>query len=240
MAYYQQQVLVSQKRGPAGNKILNRANEAYLIPRDPLILLSKGALFVLADGRDCATFDTMAAEIVLDTVINIYYQHPAEAISDTLSYAIKQANQSLYIANEQIANEQQCNQRTPCIGLCTTCLAVVIQNETAYIAGVGHSHVYLIRDEQIYCLNEAMTKVDNIHTTLGQQPEMHIHTVHQPLQPGDTLLLCSEGLYRQVNIQDIHMLIDKKDPQKCIDPLIKYAQDKGGADIAALILHIPQ
>jgi PPM family protein phosphatase len=72
---------------------------------------------------------------------------------------------------------------------------------------------------------------------LGREPEVEVDLAEIPVQPGDYLLLCSDGLTRMVPEVTLARTIDElRDPQSICDALIHAANRNGGADNITVIV----
>jgi serine/threonine protein phosphatase PrpC len=72
---------------------------------------------------------------------------------------------------------------------------------------------------------------------LGGAPDVDVELTEVPLQPGDYLLLCSDGLTRMVPERTLNTAIGElQDPQRICDYLIDAANRNGGADNVTVIV----
>lgn len=144
-------------------------------------------------------------------------------------------------------------------GMGTTCTLVLIDGSTAHLAHVGDSRAYLLRGGELTQVTEDHTLVQrmvregrisqeeaghhpqrNIITrSLGVDDEVQVDTLTLELEPGDRLLLASDGLTSMVSQEEIRRLLsDGDDPQAQADALVQAANDAGGEDnITVLVLH---
>ncbi len=157
------------------------------------------------------------------------------------------ANLAVYRRNRQ----QQLDMGT------TMAVALVIGN-MAYIANVGDSRVYLYREneglEQITRDHSSVARLveagaitpdevyshpkrNEIYRSLGHQSTVKVDTFSVPLQVGDVLLLCSDGLWEMVRDVSIEGIIESTLPdlaQTC-DQLRHAALNGGGKDNISMI-----
>ncbi|TMC21797.1 MAG: serine/threonine-protein phosphatase [Chloroflexi bacterium] len=174
------------------------------------------------------------------------------AIEDQLRVAIEQANKAILRYGEQ---------QPAARGLGSTVTVALVQNDHAYIANVGDSRTYLLRNNSLTLVTVDHSLVaklveakqiteDEIYThpqrnliyrSLGAgHKTIEVDIFHQMLQPNDSLLLCSDGLWEMVRQQDIERILNEQiSPQKICDKLINLANENGGEDnITAVVVHV--
>jgi protein phosphatase len=140
----------------------------------------------------------------------------------------------------------------------TTVTMAVVVGERAVIANVGDSRTYLLRDNQLRQISKDHSLVgtlvaegailpDEIYTHpqrnvifrfLGQQGLVQPDIFYETLQPGDYLLLCSDGLWEMVRNDrlTIHLVKDSKDPMHACEELVESANMAGGEDNISVIV----
>jgi serine/threonine protein phosphatase PrpC len=228
----------------------NEDNLTRLVPKDPKLMDQKGAIFVVADGMGGHAAGEVASEIAVETIREEYYESASEDVAEALVRAIKQANQVIY---------ERATEQAGRAGMGTTCVAVVARGGVAYIANVGDSRVYLIRDGQIRqvthdhswvaeqvragMLTEEQARTHahrNVITrALGTQPEVEADLFIEPIQDGDLFLLCSDGLSGPVSDSDLNRIVLAGTPQEAVRDLIAQANEQGGPDnITAVLVHV--
>src|SRR5579859_2935847 len=230
----------------------NEDNMAFVIPKDPLVMANKGALFIVADGMGGHAAGEVASEIAVDTISNMYYQDDSEEGGVSLLRAIRRANASIH----QRAAENML--RT---GMGTTCVAAVLRGNIAYIANVGDSRAYLLRGNQVVQItrdhswvaeqvragllteDQARTHAQRnvITRCLGTQAEVDIDVFHEELKEGDSLVLCSDGLSGLVSDEELHRIVDQFVPQESVYHLVERANENGGPDnITAIVVRVQE
>jgi serine/threonine protein phosphatase PrpC len=175
-----------------------------------------------------------------------------EAAEEQLKVAIQQANRAILRYGEQKPSAH---------GLGSTVTAVLIQNDHAFIANVGDSRTYLLRGNVLQPVTKDHSLVqklveanqigpDDVYThpqrnliyrSLGAgHKNIEVDVFQETVQPGDTFLLCSDGLWEMVRHQELQkVLSEQRSPQKICDMLIDMANNHGGEDnITAIVVHI--
>jgi protein phosphatase len=174
------------------------------------------------------------------------------AIEEELRTAVQEANKAILTYGER---------KTAARGLGSTVTAALIQNNQVYIANVGDSRTYLLRDDQLTALTQDHSLVAKlveskqitaeevythpqrnlIYRSLGAgHRNIDVDIFHEVLRPGDKLLLCSDGLWEMVRHQDLKDLLkEQSSPQLICDKLIALANKNGGEDnISAIVVHV--
>ena len=139
----------------------------------------------------------------------------------------------------------------------TTVVGAWVTQHIASVAHVGDSRAYLFHDNHLepltrdHSLVEATVRaglVDREQSlqsdhqnvlvrVLGGAPDVEVELSEVPLQPGDYLLLCSDGLTRMVPERALTTAIaELQNPQQICDSLIDAANRNGGADNITVIV----
>ncbi len=230
----------------------NEDNMTRYVPKDSKIMERKGAIFVVADGMGGHAAGEVASEIAVEAIREEYYEAESDGVIEGLQHAIKQANRVIY---------ERATEQAGRAGMGTTCVAVVTRGPLAYIANVGDSRVYLIRDGQMRQLTndhswvaeqvragmltdeQARTHAHRnvITRALGTQAEVEPDLFVEVLQEGDRLLLCTDGLSGPVSDPEMNRIISSSPPQEAVRALIAQANEQGGPDnITAVLIHVQE
>lgn len=143
----------------------------------------------------------------------------------------------------------------------TTCVAAVLRGATAYIANVGDSRGYLVRKGHVRQITQDHSWVAeqvrlgqmseeearchgmrNIITrSLGPFPEVEVDIFVEPVEEGDALVLCSDGLSGMVSDHEITSIVENFGPQESVYRLVECANEQGGIDnITAIVARVHQ
>lgn len=176
----------------------------------------------------------------------------SKSVEEQLKSAIQQANRAIVSYGERHSGSR---------GLGSTVTGVLVENEQAYVANVGDSRTYLLRSGNLSPLTKDHSLVAKLVEARQIEPEevyshpqrnliyrslgaghknIDVDVFHETLQPNDTLLLCSDGLWEMVRHDDLlKVLSEQASPQAICDKLITLANANGGEDnITAVVVHV--
>lgn len=214
--------------------------------------LNGWALAIVADGMgghqagDIAS--TMAVELIQDGLQRVNPNLSAEERQRQLQTAIEVANEKIF---------EFASQRENYHGMGTTVVTVLARDDRAVIAHIGDSRAYRIRDESIEQLTEDHSLVNelvrsgqisreeanhhprrNVLTrALGTEPTIEVDVQEITWQPGDLLLLCSDGLSSLVEKNKLLQTVaGEGELEAKVQQLVKAALDAGGDDNITVVL----
>ena len=216
---------------------------------------ARGTLFMVADGMGGAAAGEIASQMATEIVLKEFREHwlPLQDLTaDAFARVLKRAVQS---ANQQIHGYASSHQEFR--GMGTTATIAGLLADTLYLAQVGDSRGYLVRDgvaKQITKDQSLMQKLieagelteeeaaqserrNIILQALGPEPAIKVDLTHQRVRRGDTLVLCSDGLSGQVTKDDIaRVVLEEKDLVQACRRLIDMANSVGGPDNITVII----
>lgn len=228
---------------------INEDNLNTIIPQDPHIMATKGVLFVVADGMGGHARGEVASQLVVETVCEAYYRSQDEDIASALRSAVNYANSTVYW--------QDRNDETRDInGMGSTCIAAVLLGEQVYIANVGDSRAYIVRDGQARQISMDHSWVEElvregkitpeqarnhglrnvITRSIGTQEQVEVDIFTEAVQHGDVLVLCTDGLSTLVEDDEISAIVEQYGPQESASQLIACANERGGNDNVTAIV----
>ncbi len=246
--------IVFAQRTDIGLKRESNEDSALSVqPEDQQVMESKGILFVVADGMGGHTRGEVASELAVNTIRDAYYSQEASDPESALRLAIEQANARIY--NESMAMSPK---PEPNHMMGSTCVAAVVLGDTVYVANVGDSRAYIIRDGQAHQISLDHSVVaqqlreglitkeqakdhpdrNKIYRCLGEAT-VEVDTFSEKVQPGDLLLLCTDGLSESVPEEEVISIVQQHEPQESVLRLIERANEEGGKDnITAVVARV--
>ena len=208
-------------------------------------------LFVLCDGMGGLEAGERASALAVETVLNEVSSaaKTAQPSAEGLSVAIEHANEKIF----KLGREQGIK-----AGMGSTIVAVQFHGERAIVAHVGDSRVYRLRRSEFSQITDdhsfvaeqvrrgymtqdeaSRSQLQNILIrALGVEPTVQVSTTEELLLDGDTFLLCSDGLTRELNDSQIAgVLGESAHAQEAVETLVRLANEAGGEDnITAIVI----
>jgi serine/threonine protein phosphatase PrpC len=232
-------------------KVRDNNEDAFLVEK---ILQDKFVLACVIDGVGGYEGGEVAADIARKCILQ-HLQKPSEDLFIAVREAVIIANEKIY--NEKMASDK--NNRMACV---LTLAIIDLTYNQFYYAHVGDTRLYLLRDHTLVKITrddsfvgfledtkrlseeEAMNhpKRNEINKALGFDPNIaaisdYIETGISPFLPGDTLLLCSDGLTDMIDSKTIRsVLTSKQKIDQKAKALITAANDAGGKDNITVVL----
>jgi serine/threonine protein phosphatase PrpC len=224
----------------------------YLEPDEPSVLATRGRVFAVADGMGGHSAGQIAAEISLNLFISSYYSGSSADVESALTRAVREANTYVLDVANTVAGRK---------GMGATLTAVVVRDDEVFVAQVGDSRCYLLRDGHFRQLTEdhswvaeqvrsgAMSLEEaeaspfrNVITrSMGGMPDVEPDITTIRTQAGDRFLLCSDGLSGMVDDAEMAELLGQGSPTIAAWNLVQRANQQGGRDnITAMVLHVAE
>lgn len=208
-------------------------------------------LFLVADGMGGHKAGDYASRFVVEHLTTWLRDAEDSRIVPLLREGISTVNRMLY---------RESMEKPELAGMGTTLVAAVADETTMYVANIGDSRLYqmgrqlkqVTRDhsyvEELVSLGRLdrgssdYRKQKNIITrAVGAEERLEIDFFEVSLEPGNYILMCSDGLSNMLESAEIEEIIcSDLDLQEKTEKLITVANDNGGKDNIAVILIDPQ
>ncbi len=190
-----------------------------------------GILMIVADGMGGHRGGARASRLAAETVRDRFLEAKAGELPDALVSAIRTANAAVFAESTSKADLR---------GMGTTVSAMVVCGSRAWVAHVGDSRIYRLRKGEIEQLTQDHSLVATmmreglltaeeaavhprrnvLQRSVGVAEEIEIDRYDVPVDPGDTFLLCSDGLHGFVALDEIRqamMLPVERAAERCIE-----------------------
>jgi serine/threonine protein phosphatase PrpC len=218
-----------------------------------IVALGTGAgLALVCDGMGGArggdTASSIAKTVITDTIREKYQEiMGADAAKTLIREAILEANHAIH---------QTAKEKPEFSGMGTTVVAALLHQNHAYVAHVGDSRLYMFHEGELSQLtrdhsfvqemvdrgelSESEARVHpgkNIITRavgVHWDVEIDVHTVE--LNPGDRLLLCTDGLSNLCTDEEIARVLQDLTIEEAAETLIRMANQGGGHDNITVVI----
>ena len=204
-------------------------------------------LFIVADGMGGHKAGDHASKLCVEKVVQSIRESRHKTPVTIYTEAIDTANESVY---EEAENHMEYE------GMGTTFVSCTIAGKMMYVANIGDSRLYLLRNhiEQLTedhslvgelvkngRITESEARVHpqkNIITrALGTDEEVSADYYEKRLEAGDFLLLCSDGLSNMLDNEEMeYVLRHSKNIEMAVETLVEKANRNGGEDNISVIV----
>lgn len=237
---------------------LTDVGQQRTVNEDAFCIVEDYGLLVVADGMGGHRAGDVASGMATDAIRDFFDATAQEDstwpfdFDPNLSVEQNRLLSAIKLANRRIFDAS--STRTDVNGMGTTIVGALYSEAEAriYVAHVGDSRAYRIRDGQIQQLTRDHSLVNDyllvmpplterqrqglpknvITRALGMQENVVVDIVDEPVKHGDLYLLCSDGLTAMVSDDRILSLVleHRDDPEALNTALVKAANDEGGED----------
>jgi len=210
-------------------------------------LISPTGAYIVADGMGGAQAGEHASKLAVETVAS-FLQNAGEPDAETLFQAFREANLRVMTAAASDPTLE---------GMGTTLVAALESGPDLLIASVGDSRAYLYDGSELKAVTEDQTWVNEVGRRLGideaslkthpmrhvltmaigVSPELRVHSYTVRPNPGELILISSDGLHGVVDASVIaDTLSGNGSLQAKCERLIEAAKQAGGPDNITVVL----
>ncbi len=225
-------------------------------------LVPDQGLFIVADGMGGHASGEVASQIAVETVCK-FFRDASEDGDITWPYKEdknRTYTENLFVNSVRYANLrvfEKASEDARYKGMGTTFVGMAIRDGRHYVAHVGDSRCYRVRDGQLAQVTEDHSLLNDykkmarltpeeeknfphkniIVRALGMKESVLVDIGVEAVQPDDIFILCSDGLNGEVEDRDIQSLIleHKDDLDAMCRALIRRACDNGGKDNVTVV-----
>lgn len=228
---------------------------------DSHLVADEHGLYIMCDGMGGHAAGEVASKLAVDTIHTVIAEYSsdldapetvegrARALASLIRSAVEDANRAVHALS-----------RGPkTFGAGTTCTSLLVRDGKAALGHVGDSRAYLSRDGQLHQLSldhtfasEAIAKgvlteeevadipeAAYLTRAVGPHPSVVVDTLLFDLLPGDTLLLCSDGLHGYIESDEELLRCMEGEVHQIPGRLVDLANERGGEDnITAVVLRV--
>lgn len=243
---------MTDANAPTGVRIAGDTNvgKVRTTNEDSMIVDVERGLFVVLDGMGGANAGDVASQTARDAILEfVAHRRSTMDPKSLLAQAIQSGSAAVFGA-AQAHRERH--------GMGTTCVAaLLVDGKRAVVGHVGDSRAYLLRSGRLQALTKDHTIVEELvergllsaedaerhpyknvlSRNLGARPDARVDITEVALEPGDRLMLCSDGLYGYAAAEGIQYILGSGDaPEHVTRDLIELAMRGGGGDNVTVIV----
>ncbi len=212
-------------------KVRSENQDFGLVVQPPQCPPQGGVLLIVADGMGGHRGGARASRLAAETVRDRFLEAKPEELPGALASAIRDANAAVFTESSTTADLR---------GMGTTMSTMLVCGSRAFIAHVGDSRIYRFRGGDLEQLTQDHSLVATmmreglltaeeaavhprrnvLQRSVGVAEEVEIDSAEHAVEPGDTFLLCSDGLHGFVARDDIRkalMLPVDRAAERCIE-----------------------
>ena len=221
----------------------NEDSYGYWEPANDADFSTVGRLAIVADGMGGHEGGQIASRLAVETFSKAYAAADDPDPQKRLLTALNDAHRRI---------QQRAKQDPHLSSMGTTCTAFALIEARLYFVHVGDSRLYLLREGKLRILSRDHTFVARLlekglirRDQAQDHPQKHVLTsalgiagdieVDFPREPvaiqtADTLLLCTDGLWGQMEADEIEQALASQSPSAACRSLVQLAKDHGGPD----------
>jgi PPM family protein phosphatase len=211
-----------------------------------------GAVFGVCDGMGGAAAGEVASQLAVDIIYDRLSEAKAPRNREDLARRLVRAVQD---AGLRIFGDARADRSRR--GMGTTSTIATLMDDRLFLAQVGDSRAYILRDGELTQVTRDQSLVNQlieagqlteeeaetfehnniILQALGTSEVVQVDLTYVDLRADDTLLICSDGLSGMIRSEDIRgVLVELEDPVEASGKLIASANDAGGHDNVTVVI----
>jgi protein phosphatase len=220
------------------------------VNQDNFYVDEQGRFFIVADGMGGHAGGQEASQIATRQIRAYLEAHWESDVSPEVLL-----QEALYQANQGILDDQNAHPERGEMG--TTAVVVLFRNDGSWYTHIGDSRLYRLRNSHLEQITEDHTWVARavkmaqitpeqakvhpwrhvLFQCLGRRELPKVEVFPLDVQPGDYLLLCSDGLTEEVPDEIIHNLFQADTScEQIAAELVEAAKKAGGSDNITVVI----
>ncbi len=230
---------------------------------DSVFVNPENKLFVVADGMGGHAAGEVASSVAVESINEFIRATGGDeeitwpfGLDESISYDGNRLKTAVRFANRKVLEVTK--EKTEYEGMATTVAAVLVDGAIANLAHVGDSRIYLVHGATLSQLTSDHSWVNeqiqsgiisaeqarshplrNVVTrALGGRADLQVDMQSREMEPGDILLLCSDGLTNMLPDEEIERLVSEAggDVKRAARDLVDAANARGGEDNITVLL----
>ena len=221
----------------------NEDSYGYWEPEDDASFAALGRLVIVADGMGGHEGGQIASRIAVDLATETYIASAEPDPQKRLLNALDNAHRQI---------QQQARENPALSAMGTTFTAFALVDARLYFVHVGDSRLCLLREGKLRALTRDHTLIARLiengvirpeeaenhpqkhvlTSALGVADDIEIDSSPEPvpIQSHDVLLICTDGLWGQMNSIEMEQVLASQSPANACHALVQLAKSRGGPD----------
>jgi len=233
------------------------------INEDSYLVSPEIGLYAVCDGMGGHNAGEVASRMAIETISAFVERSAIEkeitwpfGLETGLSFDANRLKTAIRLANARVF--QAADNREELTGMGTTVVAILASGDTLTIGSAGDSRCYLVRGGALRqltrddswvsaALGEGLLNSGDVEhhplrnvitKAVGARDTIDLDVIEHQLQPGEVLMLCSDGLHGMLNDQELgRILLPSPGPlEEATARLVDAANEAGGRDNVTVVL----
>jgi serine/threonine protein phosphatase PrpC len=233
------------------------------VNEDSFLVSPETSLYAVCDGMGGHNAGEVASRMAIETISAFITRSAVEkeitwpwGLDANLSFDANRLKTAIRLANARVF--QAADNREELTGMGTTVVTALVSGETMTVGSAGDSRCYLVRNGELKqltrddswvsaALGEGILNSDDVERhplrnvitkAVGARDAIDLDVLEHDLEPGDVVMLCSDGLHGMVNDQEIAKILTSSPGslEETSARLVDAANEAGGRDNVTVVL----
>jgi protein phosphatase len=233
------------------------------INEDSYLVSPETSLYAVCDGMGGHNAGEVASRMAIETISGFIERSAVEkeitwpwGLDANLSFDANRLKTAIRLANARVF--QAADNREELTGMGTTVVTAIVTGDVMTIGSAGDSRCYLVRAGELKqltrddswvsaALGEGILNSDDVEhhplrnvitKAVGARDAIDLDVIEHDLQPGDVVMLCSDGLHGMIHDQEIGRILVASLPslEEASAHLVDAANEAGGRDNVTVVL----
>jgi protein phosphatase len=233
------------------------------VNEDSFLVSPETSLYAVCDGMGGHNAGEVASRMAIETISAFITRSAVEkeitwpwGLDANLSFDANRLKTAIRLANARVF--QAADNREELTGMGTTVVTALVSGETMTVGSAGDSRCYLVRGGELKqltrddswvsaALGEGILNSDDVERhplrnvitkAVGARDAIDLDVLEHDLEPGDLVMLCSDGLHGMINDQEITKILQASSGslEAASAQLVEAANEAGGRDNITVVL----
>ena len=198
-------------------------------------------LFAVADGLGGHRGGSIASEMTIETIKNEFRKWNGKGGDRFVTKAIQRANQEVFSTAQS---------HPELFSMQTTATIVALEKNSLAIGHVGDCRLYRVRNGHVTLLTRDHSQAaellrlhlispeeaqqhpgrHQLTRSVGSSPFLRVDLIKEKTNPGDSFILCSDGLWSEVSYGFIKDALSEQNIEKSLEELVEMVLKAGAPD----------